>query len=78
MANKKAPVKEFRLGLIKATIWSNHGKHGVSHTVGICRLYKNGSEWVESLRFGRDDLILVAKVSDLAHSWIFAAQQRES
>lgn len=71
----KAPAKEFRLGLIKATIWENASKHGTTHTVSFCRLYKNGSEWKESLRFGRDDLLLVAKLSDLAHSWVYQTQQ---
>ena len=36
----------------------------------VVRLYKNGDTWKESGHFGRDDLLLVSKVADLAHSWI--------
>ena len=39
--------------------------------VSLVRLYKNGDVWKESTRFGRDDLLLVAKAADAAHSWIF-------
>lgn len=66
-----APVHEIRYGLIKASIFQNHTKAGDRHTVAIIRLYKNGDIWSESTRFGRDDLPLVAKVADLAHSWIY-------
>jgi len=37
------------------------------------RLYKTESDkWDSSDSFGRDDLLLLAKVADLAHSWICA------
>ena len=42
------------------------------HNVTIERLYKDGDDWKSTTSFGRDDLPLVAKVADLAHSWIFA------
>ena len=29
-------------------------------------------------RFGRDDLPLVAKVADMAHTWIFQQKQEDS
>ncbi|TWU44915.1 hypothetical protein Q31b_00860 [Novipirellula aureliae] len=73
----KPPVKEFRMGLIKATIWENQTKHGVKYTTTLTRLFKNGESWVESSRFGRDDLPLISKVSDQAHTWIFSKQQGE-
>lgn len=67
----KRPVHEIRFGLIKACIWQNHTRSGDRHSVSVVRLYRNGESWVESTRFGRDDLPLVAKVVDLAHSWIY-------
>lgn len=73
----KAPIHSIRFGLIKACIWQNHTRSGERHSVSIVRLYKNGDTWVESTRFGRDDLPLVAKVSDLAHSWIYQQAQTE-
>ena len=72
----KAPAHEVRLGLIKATIWANKTCHGTKHVVSVCRLFKNGSEWKESTRFDRDDLLPLRKVLDQAHTWIFAEQQR--
>jgi hypothetical protein len=64
------PVHTVRLGLIKAAIWRNQTKSGERHSVSIVRIYRNGDVWKESTRFGRDDLLLVAKVADLAHTWI--------
>jgi hypothetical protein len=66
------PAHEIRLGAIKATIWANPTTGGTCHNVTVTRLYKDGDEWKTTQCFGRDDLPLVAKVVDLAHSWIFA------
>lgn len=68
---KNRPIHEIRLGTIKAAIWANETENGVRHNVTISRLYKDGEEWKRSESFGRDELPLVAKVADLAHSWIF-------
>ena len=65
------PVHVIRFGYIKACIWRNQTKSGERHSVTIVRLYRNGDVWKESTRFGRDDLPLVVKVADLAHSWIY-------
>jgi len=70
-AKETKPVHEIRLGAIKAAIWQNDTTSGVRHNVTLCRLYKDGDEWKRTDGFGRDDLPLVAKVVDLAHSWIF-------
>ena len=69
---KARPVREIRLGRIRAAIWENETQNGTRHNVTLSRLYKDGDEWKDSTSFGRDDLPLVAKVADLAHSWIFA------
>ena len=72
MANgKDKPVHEIRLGRIKAVIWGNEIEGGgFRHNVQIRRIYKEGEEWKQSDSFGRDDLPLVGKVADMAHSWI--------
>ncbi|MCC7334681.1 MAG: hypothetical protein IT422_06275 [Pirellulaceae bacterium] len=67
----KQPVHEIRFGLIKAAIWKNQTRSGERHNVTVSRLYRNGDVWKESSHFGRDDLPVLAKVVDLAHSWIF-------
>ena len=68
---KNRPVHEIRLGRIKAAIWENDTQNGTRHNVTVSRLYKDGDAWKDSTSFGRDDLPLVAKVADQAHSWIF-------
>ena len=70
--NNNGPVHEIRLGAIKAAIWQNDTQNGVRHNVTVSRLYKDGDDWKQTDSFGRDDLLLVAKVVDQAHSWILS------
>jgi hypothetical protein len=63
------------LGRIKAAIWSNSTDNGVRHNVTFSRLYRDGEEWKDSDSFGRDDLLILAKVADLANTWIFEQGQ---
>ena len=72
------PVHEIRMGRIKATIWENETENGSRYNVNLSRLYKDGDQWKDSTGFGRDDLPLVAKVADLAHTWIFGHNQTGS
>lgn len=68
---KARPVHEIRMGRIKAAIWENDTQSGPRHNVTVSRIYKDGETWKDSSSFGRDDLPLVSKVADLAHTWIF-------
>ena len=73
-ANK--PVHEIRLGRIKAAIWENETQNGTRHNVTFQRIYRDEEgKWHASDSFGRDDLPLIEKVADLAHSWIFQQGQ---
>lgn len=77
--NKNRPVHEIRLGFIKASIWENNvGDKTTRHNVTLSRFYKDkeSDQWKTAESFGRDDLLLVAKAADLAHSWIY--EQRAS
>ena len=67
MANQK-PVDEIRIGRVKATIW---------HNVTFSRLYKDGDQWKSTQSFGRNDLLVLAKVADQAHTRIFELPQQE-
>ena len=60
------------MGRIRAAIWQNQTDNGVRHNVTITRLYKDGDDWKDTTSFGRDDMPLVAKVCDQAHSWIYS------
>jgi hypothetical protein len=70
---RKRPVQEVRLGSIKAAIWENTVGDIVRYNVTFSRIYKDQAEWKSSDTFGRDDLLVLAKVADQAHTWICAA-----
>ncbi len=76
MANK--PTHEIRIGAIKAAIWANDTQNGTRHNVTFARLYKDDDAWKESTSFGRDDLLLLAKVADKAHTWIHEQGQQSA
>ncbi len=67
---KTKPVHEVRFGAIKAAIWENSVGDGIKYNVTFSRIYKDGEEWKATESFGRDDLLVVAKVEDQPHSWI--------
>jgi len=73
MANPK-PAAEIRIGAVKAVIWKNQVEASTRHNVVFQRLYKDGDSWQVSQSFGRDDLLVLAKVADLAHSRILELQ----
>ena len=76
MANQK-PVDEIRIGRVKATIWRNGTDEQPRHNVTFGRLYKEADQWKTTQSFGRNDLLVLAKVADRAHSRIFALPQEE-
>ena len=67
------PVHEIRLGRIRAAIWANSTDNGIRHNVTVSRLYKDEAtgKWSDSGSFGRDDMPLLMKVCDWAHTWIY-------
>jgi hypothetical protein len=74
---KKKPIHEIRMGKIRAAIWANASeKGGMRHSVTLSRLYKDGDQWKDSSSFGRQELLLLMKVADLAHT--FLHQQPET
>ncbi len=73
---KTQPVHVVRLRNIRAAIWANDTEYGTRHNVTVARLYKDDDQqWRTSDSFGRDDLLLLAKVLDLAHTWISEQSQ---
>ncbi|HRZ38512.1 MAG TPA: hypothetical protein P5534_19375 [Candidatus Paceibacterota bacterium] len=75
------PIHEVRFGAIKAAIWRNDTVIGVRYNATFSRLYKDreNGQWKSSDSFGRDDLLVLAKVADSAHTWICEqAQEKES
>ena len=87
MANQK-PIDEVRIGRGKATIWKNGTEDAprssrdapayVAYNVTFSRLYKDGDQWKSTQSFGRNDLLTLAKVADLAHTRIYALPQEQT
>lgn len=69
--DRPRPAHEVRLGRVKAAVWANGSEHGVRYSVSVCRVYKDqDGKWRTSESFGREDLLVLAKVVDRAHTWI--------
>lgn len=77
MSDKAKPAHKIRHRDILVTIWKNSGDKGPWYSVIPSRVYKQGEEWKETDRFDFDDLLLLAKLLDEAHSWIRNAEQAE-
>jgi hypothetical protein len=70
-ASPNPPVKTFRLGRIKAAVWENEGYQKL-YSVNFVRTYVDeAKDYHDTDSFGRDDLPLVAKLADQAHTFIF-------
>ena len=77
MANQK-PQDEVRIGTVKAAIWQNDVAGGTRYSVTFSRIYRDADgQWKTTQSFGRNDLLVLAKVADRAHSRIFELQQTE-
>jgi hypothetical protein len=73
------PAHKIRSGVLQLTIWRNHGERGNWYSVIPSRSYKNGDDtWKETDSLGFDDLLTMAKLFDLAHTWIMHQQQADA
>ena len=79
MTSNTKPVDEVRFGAVKAAIWRNETDNGSRFNVTFSRSYKNGDgNWKSTSSFRRDDLLVVAKLADRAHSRIFQIQAADA
>ena len=79
MSNENQPIHRVRLSTISAAIFKNENLDGRTYfNTQFDRSYKDGDEWKHTKSFGRDDLLNLAKVADLVHSWIHENQQSTS
>jgi hypothetical protein len=75
------PAHKIRNGVLQVTIWRNSSieKGTTWYSVNPTRSYKTGDEtWKQTDNLGFDDLLPMAKLFDLAHTWILAAQQADA
>lgn len=77
---KEKPIHTVKLSLIEAAIWKNESDGKVRYNVTFQRSYSVEEEgrrtWRSSDSFGRDDLLALAKVADLAHTWVCDQRSR--
>ena len=79
MTSNTKPIEEVRFGGVKAAIWRNETNNGSRFNVTFSRSYKNGDgNWKSTSSFRRDDLLVVAKLADQAHSRIFQIQAADA
>jgi len=71
MSQTSKPVAKVSMYPITAAIWVNERDGKSYYSVTIERTYKDDAgNWKNTSKFNASDLLLVAKVADLAHSEI--------
>ena len=72
MEENNRPVREFRIGAVKASIWKNEAKNGGSYySASFHTLYRDSEgSWRRSSSFGREDLLLLAKIANEVHTYM--------
>ena len=71
------PIDEIRIGAVKAAIWQNDTERGPRFNATFARLYRDGERWKSTDSFGRDDLLVLSKLADLAHSRVHELQRAQ-
>lgn len=71
MTTINKPVHEIRLGSVRAAIWANITQNGVRHSVTISRSYKVGNDWKKTNSYGKEDLLVLEKITELAQKWLY-------
>jgi hypothetical protein len=76
------PVHTIRYGAVRAAIWRNMIDAGNAsrpvYNVTFSRSYKDGEQWKETGSFGADDLLVLAKAANDAHTYIHQQQSKDS
>lgn len=76
MSNENQPIQRLRIGKIGASIFENTTQDGNAfYNVQFDRSYRDGEEWKHTKSFGRDDLLILAKLADEVHSFIVDRQK---
>lgn len=78
MANRDKPIHQIRVRDIRAAIWLNRSeKTGEPwFSVTVTRSYRVNEMLKDTVSFRRDDLPIVSKVLEMAHTWIWRKSQQ--
>jgi len=72
---KNAPVAKVSVGLQTASIFKNENDGRAFYNVSFDRRYRTADgNWKSTSSYGRDDLLALAKLADLAHTKILELQ----
>ncbi len=72
---KNAPAAKVSVGLQTASIWKNESEGRVFYNVTFDRRYRDTQgNWKSTSSYGRDDLLALAKLADLAHTKVLELQ----
>ena len=73
--SKNPPVAKVSVGLQTASIFKNESEGRVFYNVSFDRRYRDSEgNWKSSSSYGRDDLLALAKLADLAHTKVLELQ----
>lgn len=71
MSDAKKPASKVTLYPVTAAIWRNEGAKGAFYSATFERSYKNKEgKYESSSSFNGSDLLILAKVADMAHTEI--------
>ena len=74
---KRSYIHEIRRGLIRVRVCVQGKQESPRYSLSVVRVYRNGDQWKESSRFGRDDIPLMRLALDDAYGWILLRQAGE-
>lgn len=65
------PIKTLRIGRLKAAVWENASDDRTFYNVTFARTYMGEDKKLRDTdSFGRDDLLVLSKLADLAHTFV--------
>jgi len=71
----KKPVAKVSVGLQTAAIFKNESEGRAFYNVSFDRRYRDAAgNWKSTASYGRDDLLALAKLADLAHTKVLELQ----
>lgn len=70
----EAPLKTFRIGAVKASIWKNETEGRIFFSTKITRQYKDGEDWKETNSYNHDELLSIGKLAERAEAYIAKLQ----
>ena len=76
MAERNRPVDKVRVGDISATIWEQENGHYNATLERNCR--DRGGKWGSTNAFSEKDLVVVAKVADMAAERMSELRQEQA